>query len=397
MKRNTKGRKNKFLIKPEPIVLAKSFLCLNAVFGCRNGCAYCYKHNWSIDNKFVPQQLFSIKDILKNLTDFPYYSSSIPLAIHNSTTDPFQSGVKEVTFEMLAGLEKRKINNIVSLITKEYLTKSDLRYLESFRYIRPIVFVTYSGLSKKIENIVKDKRLNLMRNLKDTKLKKVLYFRPIIKGMNDSKRNIVRIMRLGERYFDCIVRSPIKLDINIIEHMAKKGIFVNPKYDIGLNIHDSLKRMLPETRKKVNEELSKAKIPVFKKTSCAISWAFKQPDYNTHWIRRNIYCTANCPFEQKERCKEAASKKIDRNKFDKQLKKIGKESSFKRNGEFISVSGKDFSYSDIKFLRMAVNFPVMIEKNGEYLTAEELDTKYHNADRREVRRFLREEMKIDGY
>lgn len=397
MRKDIKGEKNDFLIKPEPIVLAKSFLCLNCVFGCRNDCVYCYKHNWDFEDKFRPQQLFSPKEIIDNLLSHHYYSPRIPLAIHNSATDPFQEGVKEITFEILKGLEKRQIKNIVGLITKEYLGEADLRQLEHLKYVRPIVFLTYSGLPRKIERVVNERRMESMRNLEKSKIKKVLYFRPVIKGINDSRENVRRIVKLGEKYFDCLVRSSIKLDVHIIDYMAKKGIFLDSSYDIGLNLHDSLKKMLPETRETIDEELSKSKTPFFKKTSCAISWAFGQPDYNTHWIRKDIYCSPNCPSQQKARCRKANLQKINKDWFQKLLVRIDRGATFKVNPDFISVSGKKLCYSDIKFLRMVVNFPVLIEKNGEFLTAEELDIKYNNADRQKVRRFLKKEMGVQNY
>lgn len=377
-----------YLIKPEPIVLAKSFICLNSVFGCRNDCLYCFKQNWDFKNKFLPQVLFTPADILKNLLSYRYYSPNIPLAIHNSATDPFQKGVKEVTFEILDGLEKRKIKNIVGLITKEYVNLDDLKRLEKYQQVRPVIFLTYSGLTERIEKVVKEKRLETMKNLKKANLKKVLYYRPVIAGVNDSQENIKHIIELGEKYFDCIVRSALKLDLNIVQYMAKRGVRFDKKYDVGVNIHDSLKKLPKETREKVDLHLAKAKIPYFKKTSCAISWLYHQADYNAHWIREGIYCSPTCPSEQKKRCQQARQAKIDQNTFRNLLKKIDDRATYRVHSNFISIAGKNLYYSDIKFLRMAINYPVLIEKNHECLTAEEYDTKYHNTDRKYVQELL---------
>lgn len=384
-------------IKLEPIVLAKSFLSLNAVAGCRNDCIYCYKHSWDFDNKFTPHQIFPVNEILDNLLDYPYYSPNVPLAIHNSATDPFQDGVKEITFKLLEGLENLNIKNIVGLITKEYISKEDLAYLESFKNIKPILFLTYSGLPRKFEYICKERRFAAMENFQDISLKKILYFRPLIKSVNDRPKIVNKIIKIGEKYFDCIVRSSIKLDVNAIEYMASKGVYLDSAYDIGLNIHDSLKRLLPDSREKVDAELDKAKIPVFKKTSCAVSCMFNQPDYNAHWIRENVYCTTKCPSEQKVRCRKASFKKIKRDEFEKLLERINKQVEFEINDNFISVPGKKLSCSDIKFLRMAIGFPVLAEMNGEYLTAEEQDEKYFNKDRTEIKKFLKNRLGITNY
>ena len=45
---------------------------------------------------------------------------------------------------------------------------------------------------------------------------------------------------------------------------------------------------------------------------------------------------------------------------------------------------------------MALKFPVLIDANGETLTAEEYDSKYVNADRDEVRKLIKK-MGIPNY
>lgn len=390
--RNPKQRK----IKLEPIVLAKNFLCLNAIAGCRNDCIYCYKHGWDIKNKFIPQNFCRVKEILQNVKTHRYYHPNIPLAVHNSATDPFQDGVIETTFRILDGLEKMGINNIVGLITKEYLSREIIKRIESYKKIRPIVFVTYSCLPEKYEKVINERRLETMKNLSFSKLKKVLYYRPIIKGVNDKKRIVKKIVKLGENYFDCIVRSSIKLDINTIEYMASRGVYVDPSYDIGLNIHNSIKEMLPETRKKVDPILAKAEVPYFKKTSCAISYLFGEPDYNTQWVRPEYYCSSSCPNEQKRRCVLASQQKPMQRDVDRLLLHLDLKAKYKIKNDAVSIQNDKIYYSDIKYLRMALRFPVLVDIDGERLTAEEYDRKYVNVDRQEIRKQIKK-IGIRGY
>lgn len=376
-------------IKLEPIVLAKNFLCLNAIAGCRNNCIYCYKHGWNIKNKFIPQKFASVKKILGKVKNHRYFHRRIPLAVHNSATDPFQKGVIKTTFEILDGLEKMKIKNIVGLITKEYLSPQIIQRIERFKNIRPVVFVTFSYLPKKYERVVDERRLKTMKNLAKSKLKRVLYFRPIIKGINDKPKIVKKITGLGEKYFNCIVRSSIKLDINTVEYMAKRGVYVDPAYDVGLNIHDSIKQMLPETREKVDPLLTKAKVPYFKKTSCAISYLFHEPDYNTQWVRPNYYCSPLCPKSQKKRCREAARRKPKESQIDRLLRHLDLEAQYRICKKYILLKSEKVFYSDIKFLRMALRFPVLVKVNGEKLTAEEYDRKYVNMNRQEIRKQIK--------
>ena len=383
-------------VRLEPIVLSKNFLCINAVAGCRNDCVYCYKHGWDIENKFRPTLLFEVPEILKNIETHRYFHPNIPLAVHNSATDPFQEGVTDITFEILDGLEDQGITNIVALITKEYVSEEIIKKLESYKNIRPIIFVTYSFLPKEFENVIVERRIESMKNLSKSKLKRILYYRPIISGVNDSEKIAKDIVTLGEKYFDCIVRSPLKVDVNIIEYMAKKNIYIDSHYDIGLNIHDSLKQMLPESRERVDKILAQSKVPYFKKTSCGISYLFGQADYNTQWIRKDIYCSRNCPKKQQQRCLKQSTQKPTDKIVEELLRHLELDCRYMIYDDRVLIVSEKVFYSDIKYLRMVLKFPVLVSINNQELTAEEYDRKYVNADRTEIRKIIKKKG-IDNY
>ncbi|KKR80442.1 MAG: hypothetical protein UU73_C0001G0212 [Candidatus Daviesbacteria bacterium GW2011_GWA1_41_61] len=391
-----KAEKENIKVKLEPIVLAKNFLCLNAVAGCRNNCVYCYKHGWDIKNRFVPQQFAEVEDILSSLPNHRYFHPKIPLAIHNSATDPFQKEVEATTFKIMDGLEVRGMTNIVGLITKEYLPTEVINRLENYKNIRPVIFVTFSGLPPEYEKVVDERRLETMENLSKSHLPRILYYRPIIEGVNDSEKTIRRIMELGEKYFHCIVRSALKLDVSIVEYMTKRGLPVDSGYDIGLNIHDSLKQMSARSRARVDYLLGRSKVPYFKKTSCAISCLFNQPDYNCQWIRPEIYCSPLCPQSQKEICAQAVLSQPKEIDVQNQLQHLGLKVPYQINKDHLLIKSDRVFYSDVKYLRMALKFPVLVGVNGEALTAEEYDNKYVNADRREVRKLVKK-MGIANY
>lgn len=376
-------------VKLEPIVLAKNFLCLNAVAGCRNNCIYCYKHGWDIENKFIPQRFCETSAILNALQDHRYYHPNIPLAVHNSATDPFQEGVTDITFEILDGMEEMGVTNIVGLITKEYLSEEIIDRLQKFKYLRLVVFVTFSFLPREYERVISERRLQTMKNLSKSGLKRILYYRPIIKGVNDSCDIAQKVAMLGEKYFNCIVRSSLKVDVNTVEYMAKQGIFIDPGYDIGLNIHDSAKKMPADSRAQVDSTLAQAKVPYFKKTSCAISWLFAQPDYNCQWVRQEQYCSPTCPLDQKETCSQAAVKKPQREEIDRLCQHLGLSAPYRINPDHVLLESDKVFYSDVKYLRMALGFPVLVSIAGEALTAEEYDTRYINTNREEVRKLVK--------
>jgi len=373
----------------EPIVLSKNFLCLNSIAGCRNNCVYCYKHNWNFKNKFRPNLLFPAKNILKEVVSHRYFHPNIPLSIHNSATDPFQKGVIKTTFEIADGLEKMGLKNIVAFITKEYISPEIIKKLENYHNIRPVVFVTYSYLNGKYEKLIDDCRLKSMQNLASSKLKKILYYRPIIAGVNDSEEIVQKIVNLGNQYFDAIVRSALKLDLNILENFAKNGISIPKDYDVGINLHDSIKSLLPKSRERIDRVLAKGKTPFFKKTSCAISFLFKKADYNTQWIRPEFYCSQACPKAQKNRCQIAKFRKPKAEEVQKLLKHLNLKAKFVITENSVILQSKRKFYSDIKFLRMALNFPVLVRVGKQKMTAEEYDRKYVNIDRKEVKKQIK--------
>ena len=78
-----------------------------------------------------------------------------------------------------------------------------------------------------------------------------------------------------------------------------------------------------------------------------------------------------------------------RKKIEKLIKHLKLKANYKIYKDHILIESNKVFYSDIKYLRVALKFPVLIKNNKEKLTAEEYDKKYVNADRKEIRKIVK--------
>ena len=118
-------------------------------------------------------------------------------------------------------------------------------------------------------------------------------YRPIIKGINDSKEIMKRLFKMAKKYQTTIAYSGLQVEKELEEYMRKNNLPFEPYdgYDFGMkkNIGSNVVELL----KKYSVEYD---VPIFKKTSCAIS--FSQHigrDYNSHYYRPNEMGCSQCP------------------------------------------------------------------------------------------------------
>ncbi|MDF2374481.1 MAG: radical SAM protein [Rhizobiaceae bacterium] len=279
----------------------KSGLSLNHVVGCPLDCGYCVRHLFNNYDMKRPHLVMSDENAVDTLFNHWAFQGGItPIQILNRATDPFLTGVKQHLFSTLEEIDRRGVSNPVLVITRWKVTKTDIERLEALKNVKLTVLVTWSGIDdERIEpvdsNIAVRSLMNLGRYAVRTK--KVLYWRPLIAGLNDSAEHIEKARKLS-LHVDATVFTGLFHRDEIRQHLREAG--VPDLYDIIAR-----RKILPQdVEAKVLQEFGNA--PLFRKTSCGVAYAHGIADYNGHFGIKDI-CDV-CPASQLKVCAIAHQK-----------------------------------------------------------------------------------------
>jgi DNA repair photolyase len=281
----------------------KSGLSLNWIIGCPLDCGYCVRHLFGNFEMKVPRALMSEAEAVELLAGHRYFEPGVtPIQLLNRATDPMLPAVKAHLFEMLRLLDERGLTNHVLVITRWRVTPEDCAVLNSFKNIRLTLLVTHSGIQhEQIEPVDSGIAAASLRTAFEhaQRYRVVLYWRPIVPGLNDSDEHLAQALLLS-RYAHATVFTGLFYKDEIRDYYLDHG--------------------LPEpyeeaARRKVFPELLERRIldaartrppggsPLFRKTSCAVTFAHGVADYNGHFGIREL-CDI-CPSVQLQRCAKA--------------------------------------------------------------------------------------------
>ncbi|MGH3696930.1 MAG: hypothetical protein ACRDRX_23615 [Pseudonocardiaceae bacterium] len=123
----------------------------------------------------------------------------------------------------------------------------------------------------------------------------VLYWRPLVPGLNDTDAHLVAAHELS-KHADATVFTGLFYRDQIAAYYKANGL--PEPYD-----NTARRKIVPEMlERRVLEVFSNAPA-LFRKTSCAVSYAHGLPDYNGHYGIREL-CDI-CPLSQLELCANA--------------------------------------------------------------------------------------------
>ncbi|WP_432016500.1 radical SAM protein [Streptomyces hydrogenans] len=289
-------------MKPEladVIEYRKSGLSLNWIVGCPLECGYCVRHLFDNFAMKVPRRLMSDEDAVTRLVGHPYFREHrTPIQLLNRATDPMLPVVKPHLFNVLRQLDDRGLTNHVLIITRWRVTPEDCAVLNSFTNLRLTVLVTHSNISNpKIEPVDSAIAAQSLRTLFEhaQRYRTVLYWRPIVPGLNDSDAYIARARELSQHAHATVFT----------------GLFFRNEIASYYEAH-GLPMPYDETaRRKIMPQEAEQRIltafqgdgswgALFRKTSCGVAYAHGEADYNGHYGIREL-CDI-CPPEQIARC-----------------------------------------------------------------------------------------------
>ena len=124
-----------------------------------------------------------------------YFQAHItPLQLFNRATDPFLPAVRPHTFAVLEDLDERGLRNHVLVITRHALKPDDAERLNQLVNLKVTLLFTYSGITdQRIEpypSSVAVASLKLMSTIKPRRYRTVLYWRPLVPGLNDTDAHL---------------------------------------------------------------------------------------------------------------------------------------------------------------------------------------------------------------
>jgi DNA repair photolyase len=284
----------------EVIEYRKSGLSLNHIQGCPLDCAYCIRHTYGLWDARAPRALISDAAAVEALVAHRYFQQHVtPLQLFNRATDPFLPVVRPHTFAVLEDLDSRGLRNHVLVITRHQMKPSDVHRLNQLVNLKVTLLFTWSGIDdSRIEpypSAVAAESLRQMSAPEVRKYRTVLYWRPLVPGLNDSSPHLDAAYHLA-RSADATVFTGLFYRDEIQDYYRSTGL-PEPYGDTAR------RKVLPETLERRVLAAFDEQIPLFRKTSCAVSFAHGLPDYNGHVGIREL-CDI-CPLSQLDLCQSA--------------------------------------------------------------------------------------------
>ncbi len=276
----------------------KSGLSLNHVVGCPLDCGYCVRHLF--DNYEMKRPCLVMGDadaVAQLLGHWAFRRDVTPIQIFNRATDPFLPGVKEHLFSCLELLDAQRLTNHVLVITRWRVLSADVVRLERLQHLKLTVLITWSGIDDaRIEPVRSAHAEASLRCLRvhASRTRNILYWRPLIAGVNDSDVHLARARALAT-HADATVFTGLFYRDQIRAHFREAGV-----PDL---YHEAPRRkILP---REVENRVLRAfeGLPLFRKTSCGVAYAHGVPDFNGHFGLPDI-CDI-CPASQLAICSGA--------------------------------------------------------------------------------------------
>jgi DNA repair photolyase len=286
----------------EVVEYRKSGLSLNHIQGCPLDCAYCIRHTYGLWDQRQPRATLSDEEAVEQLIGHRYFTPHVtPLQLFNRATDPFLPQVKKHTLAIVADLDHRGLRNHLLIITRYRVTDRDCEQLAAARHLRLTLLFTYSGIDdRRIERYpssVAAESLQTASRHAPRRYRTVLYWRPLVPGLNDSPEHLAQAAELS-RSGDATVFT---------------GLFFREEIAAYYRAHDLPLPYDETARRKIMPETTEQRVlaafrergggPLFRKTSCAVSYAHGLPDYNGHVGIREL-CDI-CPLSQLALCESA--------------------------------------------------------------------------------------------
>ncbi|MGW4115287.1 radical SAM protein [Actinosynnema sp. NPDC004786] len=283
----------------EVVEYRKSGLSLNWIVGCPLDCGYCVRHLFGNFGMKVPRALTGDEEAVELLTGHRFFHPHVtPVQLLNRATDPMLPAVKPHLLRVMRMLDDRGLTNHVLVITRWRVEPEDCVELNALRNLKVTLLVTHSGIDdpriEPVDSVIAARSLRTAFEHAD-RYRVVLYWRPIVPGLNDTDAHLDHALDLG-RSAHATVFTGLFYRGAIRDYYRAHGL--PEPYEEGAR-----RKVFPERleRRILTAAARRPDAPVlFRKTSCALAYAHGVADYNGHYGIREL-CDI-CPITQLELC-----------------------------------------------------------------------------------------------
>ncbi|MDD4187401.1 MAG: radical SAM protein [Bacilli bacterium] len=344
------------------IEMHATWLTINSIIGCTNGCKYCFLQS-SNGNISKPKILVNPKEAINQLLLSKYYTSDIPINLLPNT-DPFLNEYNIKYLEQLFTLlnEKQVTNNLI-IVTKCYIPDYFINYIKKLINIRDniVFYLSYSGLDNYIEpNVNHEKIKENFINLNKHGIKIIHYFRPLV-PMNSTQEKIDEVLGFVKKYTNISVITGLKLKENFIDK-------INFWDEIGDRRNESIKAegVWPEQAYNYFYKNYQMKDHyVFQTNLCALSLSTGKSCLAYYKSLECKNCNI-CPLKQRELCKNSYNS-MNYDEIELKLKEnINKIANQKKSINYIldidnnmlTLENIKLSIGDLSYLTNVMNLKI---------------------------------------
>lgn len=348
------------------VEMHSSWLAINSILGCPNGCKYCLLQATG-DNNCFPKQLSTPKEAVETLLDYKYYDKDIPLCLLPNTDVFVNPKNFKYLLELLDEIEKHNIKNDLIIITKckipeEMITRAK-KIKENNQNI--VFYISYSGLGKEIEPRISEKILrDNFKRLSENGIDVIHYYRPFLPQNSDSKK-ITEILNYVNQYTDISVTTGLALIETFIDKIECWD-------EVKKNKDKCLKAncVWPENAWNYFNDNYSHKQQIFQTNTCGLNTKLKRPStqyYGSFECQNYNHCSE----EQRERCR-LAHQQLNRELIISKCKRLLEKLDFDiTNVEYVfdgygslELKNIDLKISDASYLSYKLGVKVYISTNN---------------------------------
>lgn len=348
------------------IEMHSSWLAINSIVGCPNGCKYCLLQATK-DNNCFPKEIVTPKEAVEQLLEYKYYDKDIPVCLLPNTDAFVNPKNIKYLLELLEELERKNITNDLVIITKCKITDDVIEKVKEIKSKgqNVIFYISYSGLGKDIEPRISEEILkDNFKKLRDNNIDVIHYFRPFL-PQNSDPQKIEEILNCVSQYTDISVTTGLALIETFIDKIeCWDKIKENRESCLKANC------VWPDTAWDYFNNNYSHKQQIFQTNTCGLNAKLKRPSLQYYGTEECLNYN-HCSEEQRKRCKLAHQKinqDIIKANCSMLLEKLGfningVEFSFDKFGS-LELKNIDLKISDASYLSYKLGVKVYISTNN---------------------------------
>lgn len=348
------------------IEMHSSWLAINSILGCPNGCKYCLLQATG-DNNCFPKQLVTPKEAVEKLLKYKYYDEKIPLCLLPNTDVFVNPKNTKYLLELLDELEKHNVRNDLIIITKCKIPDNVIERAKTIKENNQniVFYISYSGLGKKIEPRISEEILrDNLKRLNENGIDVIHYYRPFL-PQNSNPAQITEILDCVNQYTDVSVTTGLALIETFIDKIECWD-------EVKENKEKCLKAncVWPESAWNYFNNNYTHKQQIFQTNTCGLNTKLKRPStqyYNSFECQNYNHCSE----EQRERCRLAhqeLNKEMVISKCQKLLEKLEFDTKdieyiFDEYGS-LELKNVELKISDASYLSYILGVKVYVSTNN---------------------------------